>query len=62
MLPMRELPPLQLHKLNIITTDVPEGPNKIFIGGLPYHLTAMNVLEMLEPFGARAVERGAEPL
>ena len=27
---------------------MPEGPNKLFIGGLPYHLTASNV-RMLEP-------------
>ena len=26
-------------------------PNKVFIGGLPYHLTARNVVEMIEPFG-----------
>ena len=50
-IPMRPLPPLGLHLLGIITTDVPEGPNKVFIGGLPYHLTARNVVEMLEPFG-----------
>ena len=31
--------------------QVPEGPNKVFIGGLPYHLTASNVRQMLEPFG-----------
>jgi hypothetical protein len=29
--------------------QVPEGPNKVFIGGLPHHLTASNVRQMLEP-------------
>merc|ERR1719424_2210727 len=51
MLPQRPLPPLHLEKLSIVSTDVPEGPNKIFIGGLPYRLTSSNVREMLDPFG-----------
>ena len=30
--------------------QVPEGPNKLFIGGLPYHLTASNVRQMPTPY------------
>ncbi len=38
-------------KLGIISTVVPDSPNKIFIGGLPYHLTEAEVLELLKAFG-----------
>jgi splicing factor U2AF subunit len=30
---------------------VSDGPNKVFIGGLPYHLTDENVKELLSAFG-----------
>jgi len=39
-------------KLGIVSSNVPDGPNKIFIGGLPYHLTDAQVLELLTAFGA----------
>ncbi len=38
-------------KLGIISTTVPDSKNKIFIGGLPYHLTENEVLELLRAFG-----------
>merc|ERR1719330_214678 len=38
-------------KLGIISSTVPDSPNKIFIGGLPYHLTENEVLELLRAFG-----------
>lgn len=40
-----------VSKLGIISTNVPDSPNKIFIGGLPYHLTDTDVLELLRAFG-----------
>ena len=39
-------------KLGIISTNVQDSPNKIFIGGLPYHLTDSEVLELLKAFGS----------
>jgi len=37
--------------LGIVSSSVPDGPNKIFLGGLPYHLTDAQVLELLAAFG-----------
>ena len=38
-------------KLGIVCNTVPDSPNKIFIGGLPYHLSESDVLELLTAFG-----------
>ena len=40
-----------VSKLGIVSGTVPDGPNKIFIGGLPYHLTEQQVMELLGAFG-----------
>lgn len=40
-----------LSALGIISTTVPEGPGKIFIGGIPYHLMEDQVKELLQAFG-----------
>ena len=45
------LPKLDTAKLGIVSSTVIDGPNKIFIGGLPYHLTESQVLELLGAFG-----------
>ena len=45
------LPQLDTSRLGIVSPSVPDGPNKIFIGGLPYHLTESQVLELLGAFG-----------
>jgi len=45
------LPELDVSRLGIISTTVPDGPHKIFIGGLHYHLTEDQVLELLGAFG-----------
>jgi len=45
------IPELNLAALGIVSTTVPDGPNKIFIGGLPYHLTEDQVKELLSAFG-----------
>ena len=44
-------PQLDTAALGIVSTTVPDGPNKIFIGGVPYHLTESQVLELLGAFG-----------
>jgi len=36
---------------NIVSTNVEEGPNKIFIGGLPSYLTEEQVKELVSTFG-----------
>ena len=46
------MPRLDTAKLGIVSPTVPDGPNKIFIGGLPYHLNEAQVLELLGAFGA----------
>mmetsp|Transcript_3811 Transcript_3811/g.8496 ORF Transcript_3811/g.8496 Transcript_3811/m.8496 type:complete len:662 (+) Transcript_3811:129-2114(+) len=45
-------PKLDTAKLGIVSPTVADGPNKIFIGGLPYHLAENQVLELLGAFGA----------
>ena len=40
-----------VSRLGIVSGSVPDGPNKIFIGGLPYHLTEDQVMELLGAFG-----------
>jgi splicing factor U2AF subunit len=45
------LPEMDVSKLGIISPTVPDGPHKIFIGGLHYHLTEDQVLELLQAFG-----------
>lgn len=46
-----EVVQLNLAALGIVSTTVPDGPNKVFIGGLPYHLTEDHVKELLSAFG-----------
>ena len=45
------IPAMDVSRLGIISTTVPDGPHKIFIGGLHYHLTEEQVLELLGAFG-----------
>lgn len=47
----RGVPVLNVSKLGIIAPTVLDSPNKIFIGGLPYHFTESQVLELLSAFG-----------
>jgi splicing factor U2AF subunit len=44
-------PALNMRSLGVISTTVADGPNKMFVGGLPYHLTEDNVKELLLAFG-----------
>lgn len=45
------LPELDVSRLGIVSNTVMDGPNKIFIGGLHYHLQDAQVLELLQAFG-----------
>ena len=39
------------HVPGVISTNVPDSPHKIFIGGLPSYLTDEQVIELLKSFG-----------
>lgn len=61
-------PPLtiELGRLGVVSSSVPDGPFKIFIGGLPYHLQEPEVQSLLQAFGPLrgfhlVRERGAAP-
>ncbi|ORX95524.1 hypothetical protein K493DRAFT_219056 [Basidiobolus meristosporus CBS 931.73] len=43
--------PLPIHVPGVISTNVPDSPNKIFIGGLPAYLNEEQVIELLKSFG-----------
>lgn len=45
------IPQLNLAALGIVSTTVSDGPGKVFIGGLPYHLNEEQVKELLQAFG-----------
>jgi RNA recognition motif. (a.k.a. RRM, RBD, or RNP domain) len=45
------IPALDVSKLGIVSNTVLDGPNKIFIGGLHYHLREEQVMELLSAFG-----------
>lgn len=40
--------------LGVVSTQVSDGPNKVFIGGIPYSLSEDNVKELLQTFGSLA--------
>lgn len=46
-----EIKQFNLAALGIVSTTVGDGPNKMFIGGLPYHLSDEQVKELLQAFG-----------
>lgn len=39
------------HIPGVVSTNVPDTPNKIFIGGLPSYLNDVQVMELLQTFG-----------
>jgi splicing factor U2AF subunit len=50
----KNLPPppdVNLGALGIVSTTVSDGPSKVFVGGLPYHLSDDDVKELLMAFG-----------
>jgi RNA recognition motif. (a.k.a. RRM, RBD, or RNP domain) len=48
---LSSIPELDVSRLGIISPTVLDGPNKIFIGGLHYHMAEGQVLELLQAFG-----------
>ncbi|SNX87443.1 related to pre-mRNA splicing factor U2AF large chain [Melanopsichium pennsylvanicum] len=44
-------PPSNIHVPGVISTNVPDSPQKIFVGGLPTYLTDDQVIELLQAFG-----------
>lgn len=47
----QNLPQLDTSRLGIVSGTVPDSPHKIFVGGLHYHLSEEQVLELLHAFG-----------
>jgi len=47
-------PPAQFSAaaLGIVSTQVRDSPNKMFIGGIPYHLSEDQIKELLQSYGA----------
>ena len=43
--------PPSLHVPGVVSTNVPDSANKIFVGGLPTHLNEEQVQELLKSFG-----------
>ena len=41
---------LYVSRLGVVSTTVAHGLNKMFVGGLPYHLKDRQVLELLNDF------------
>jgi splicing factor U2AF subunit len=35
----------------VLSNHIADSPNKIFVGGIPHHLTELQILELLEAFG-----------
>ena len=40
-----------VHVPGVISSHVPNGPNKIFLGGLPPYLNEEQIVELLQAFG-----------
>eukprot|EP00492_Amphilonche_elongata_P003641 TRINITY_DN3996_c0_g1_i1.p1 TRINITY_DN3996_c0_g1~~TRINITY_DN3996_c0_g1_i1.p1 ORF type:complete len:151 (+),score=18.75 TRINITY_DN3996_c0_g1_i1:57-509(+) len=47
----RTAPKLNLSKLGIVSNHVPNGPHKLYIGGIPYNLKIDQVRELLQTYG-----------
>ena len=43
--------PVSVHVPGVVSTNVPDSPHKIFVGGLPTHLNEEQVQELLKSFG-----------
>lgn len=40
-----------VHVPGVVSSNVPDSPNKIFVGGLPSYLNDEQVMELLKSFG-----------
>jgi len=57
------VPKLNIGNLGIISHHVPNGPNKLYIGGIPFNLKEAQVRELLETYGPlRALFLSFDPL
>lgn len=43
--------PAGMHVPGVVSTNVPDSINKIFVGGLPTYLNEEQVMELLKSFG-----------
>ena len=43
--------PSAMHVPGVVSTNVPDSLNKIFVGGLPTYLNEEQVMELLKSFG-----------
>jgi len=44
-------PPKRAHVPGVVSTNVPDGPNKIYVGSIPTYLNEEQVMELLKAFG-----------
>lgn len=45
------VPQTSVHVPGVVSTNVPDGPNKIYVGGLPLYLNEDQIVELLRSFG-----------
>jgi splicing factor U2AF subunit len=43
--------PVSFHVPGVVSTNVPDSANKVFVGGLPSYLNEEQVMELLKSFG-----------
>lgn len=43
--------PVGFHVPGVVSTNVPDSANKVFVGGLPSYLNEEQVMELLKSFG-----------
>jgi splicing factor U2AF subunit len=48
---LRPIPTVNLSKIGVVCGNVSDGPEKVFVGGLPYQLSDDDVKELLSAFG-----------
>jgi len=46
-----EMIPVSVHVPGVVSTNVPDSINKVFVGGLPAYLNEEQVQELLKSFG-----------
>lgn len=50
-MPKRPVPQIDIAALGIISTKVEDGPNKIFVGGLPKEFSEEQIKNLLQRYG-----------
>jgi len=46
-----EMIPVSIHIPGVVSTNIPDSINKVFVGGLPAYLNKEQVQELLKSFG-----------